>query len=119
MADPDRRGQGEAGRSDSSPTPRAKNASPTDSASSMEAPGTASGSSGTDGAGRAGSAPVAPPTPSLRTTSLLPPRPLFRAPCFSSLLHSSSSRSPVQPPKRPLVRVDPDPRTGYWVVTIR
>lgn len=97
---------------DSSPTPRAK--SPTDSASSMEAPGTASGSSGSgNGAARGASAPpVAPPTPSLSSAS--PSSPLPRM-----LSSSSSSRSPVQPPKRPLVRVDPDPRTGYWVVTIR
>lgn len=98
---------------DDSPTPRAK--SPTDSASSMEAPGT-TGSGGGNGNANAGARgasapPVAPPTPALSSP---PPHNL------ASSSSSSSSRSPAaQPPKRPLVRVDPDPRTGYWVVTIR
>lgn len=84
---------------------RLKGASPTDSASSMEAPG-------------ASVSPVAPPTPTpaaagggLSAAPPPPPRNVARS--------SSGGRSPVQPPKRPLVRVDPDPRTGYWVVTIR
>ena len=103
-------GKGKFG--EASPTPRAK--SPTDSASSMEAPGAASGSG--NGAARGASAPpVAPTTPSPPAASGLAPS----SPPHLLSAPPSSNRSPVQPPKRPLVRVDPDPRTGYWVVTIR
>lgn len=84
---------------------RLKGASPTDSASSMEAPG-------------ASVSPVAPPTPTPAggLSAAAPPPP---PPPRNLARSSSGGRSPVQPPKRPLVRVDPDPRTGYWVVTIR
>ena len=93
---------------------RLKGASPTDSASSMEAPAAAAGGAGTS----ISAPPVAPPTPTpTPTTSTSTPA---SPPLSRSLARSSSGvRSPVQPPKRPLVRVDPDPRTGYWVVTIR
>jgi len=116
--------EGKAKLDDSSSTPRVKNASPTDSASSMEVPGGGGGGGGGGGtAGTAGTAPVAPPTPTpannLSSSSAASLSSASPSPSPSNLASSSSSRSPVQPPKRPLVRVDPDPRTGYWVVTIR
>ena len=99
---------------------RAKGSSPTDSASSMEAPGSGGGNSASRGAS---APPVAPPTPTPAANgNFIASSHSNLASCSSSSFSSSTtSRSPVQavPPKRPLVRVDPDPRTGYWVVTIR